>query len=398
MNASDYVTRVFADPNQLPSTQWDALLAQSDHPTPFLSHAYLAALHNSGSATTATGWTPHFVTLWDSTGQRLMAACPLYVKDHSYGEYVFDWSWAQAYEQHGLAYYPKAVIAVPFTPVPGSRLLAASDADRRALLAQVQALAQAEGWSSVHLLLGSAADLHCAAERAWLARGGVQFHFHNRRPDGLPYADFGDLLAHMQQDKRKKIRQERRKVADAGVHYRLRTGSAISAEDWAFFYRCYERTYLEHGNRPYLSPAFFAAMRQHIPEHWLMVQAELDGAPLAASLVALDPLRRAAFGRYWGTLKHLDCLHFETCYYQPLQWCIAQGYQRFEGGAQGEHKMARALLPTPTASAHWIAQPDFKAAIARFLQREQQGLTAYQSELVRHSPLKTAPGPQGLAV
>lgn len=385
---NDYVIGVHQDPANIPAAAWDALLAAAPHPTPFMRHAYLAALHNSGSATADTGWQALFVTLSTASGE-LRAACPLYLKTHSYGEYVFDWAWAQAYEQHGLNYYPKAVIAVPFTPVPGSRLLASSPADAAALLQAVRGVAQESGCSSVHLLFGAEADMQSCAAQAWLQRDGVQFHFENRRPDGLPYTDFDDLLAHMQQDKRKKIRQERRKVADAGVRYTLREGRDIRGEDWALFYQCYERTYLEHGNRPYLSPAFFDAMRHTLPEHWLMVIAERDGAALATSLIGIDPARRTAFGRYWGALQHLDCLHFETCYYQPLQWCLANGYQRFEGGAQGEHKMARALLPTPTASAHWVAHPAFRDAIERFLDRESDGVQAYRQHLAQRSPLKS---------
>lgn len=387
---NDYVIGVHADPTEIPAAEWDALLAAAPHPTPFMRHAYLAALHSSGSATADTGWQPLFVTLRASDGT-LRAACPLYLKTHSYGEYVFDWAWAQAYEQHGLDYYPKAVIAVPFTPVPGSRLLATSPLDASALLQTVHRVAQESGCSSVHLLFGAQADLQTCTAAAWLKRDGVQFHFENRNPKGEPYADFDDLLAHMQQPKRKKIRQERRKVADAGVVYTLREGRDIRAEDWDFFYQCYERTYLEHGNRPYLSPAFFEAMQHTLAEHWLMVIADRHGSPLATSLIAIDPERRTAFGRYWGAMQHLDCLHFETCYYQPLQWCLANGYQRFEGGAQGEHKMARALLPTPTASAHWVAHPAFRDAIARFLDREIGGVQAYRQHLAQHNPMKRPP-------
>jgi predicted N-acyltransferase len=390
VNTNDYVIRVFDDPSKIPAQAWDALLAQSSHPTPFMQHAYLAALHASGSAIPATGWLPQFVTLWDPNSNTLRAACPLYVKSHSYGEYVFDWSWAQAYEQHGLEYYPKAVIAIPFTPVPGSRLLAITPADRMQLMQAVQDTASAQAWSSVHLLFASDEDRHTCKQAEWLERQGVQFHFQNCDSNGQPYGSFDDLLARMQQDKRKKIRQERRKVSDAGVHCVVRQGMKIAPEDWAFFYRCYERTYLEHGNLPYLKPDFFERMRLSMPEHWMMVIAQTEDGPIASSLIALDPSHKTAFGRYWGALQHVDCLHFEVCYYQPLMWCIEQGYLRFEGGAQGEHKMARALLPTPTASAHWIAHPDFRSAIARFLQREQQGISAYQQELNKHSPLKTS--------
>lgn len=244
------ILRIHDDPSGIEAATWNGLLATQAAPSPFMRHEYLAALHASGSATPASGWTPQFATLW--RGDVLVAACPLYVKDHSYGEYVFDWAWANAYEQHGLSYYPKAVVAVPFTPVPGSRLLA-RDAQSRTLLVDglVQWCRQA-GVSSLHLLFGADDDVAAASEAGLMLRNTVQFHWHN-----AGYADFDAFLTSLSQEKRKKIRQERRKVHDAGVTFRWSRGTGIADADWDFFYRCYSRTYREHGNAPYLTRDFF---------------------------------------------------------------------------------------------------------------------------------------------
>ena len=370
----------------IPAAAWNQLWRTAPHATPFMRHEYLLALEESGSAGTDTGWQSRHVTL-----QRdgvLLAACPLYLKTHSYGEYVFDFAWARAYAEHGLAYYPKAVIAVPFTPVPGSRLLAQDDELRGQLLRAALQFCESQGISSLHLLFGSAGDLQAAEAAGLMQRQTVQFHWHNR--SAKPYRDFDDFLAALQQDKRKKIRQERRKVAEAGVSFRHASGRDIAARDWQFFYHCYERTYLEHGNPPYLKPAFFEAMAAHMAEHWLLFVAERDGRPIASSLIAIDGggATPRAYGRYWGALERVDCLHFEACYYQPLQWCIAQRYGSFEGGAQGEHKMARALLPTTTPSAHWLAHPGFANAVERFLDREGNGMRHYLQTLQQGTPFK----------
>jgi predicted N-acyltransferase len=233
-----------------------------------------------------------------------------------------------------------------------------------------------------------------------MLRHTVQFHWSNTAPG---YTSFDAFLATLTQDKRKKIRQERRKVQETGVTFRHAQGPDISAEDWDFFYRCYERTYLEHGNAPYLSRDFFQRMANDMPEHWLMFVAERAGAPIATSLIAVgahisgatsqnnSELTKVAYGRYWGALERVDCLHFEACYYQPLQWCIDKGYQRFEGGAQGEHKMARALLPVKTTSAHWLAHPAFAQAVAQFLDREDQGIGQYLDDLGQRSPFRPNP-------
>jgi predicted N-acyltransferase len=387
---NDYVIRVMGTPAQVDGGRWNALLAKQPAPTPFMRHEYLAALHDSGSAVPDTGWIPRFLTL--EQGGELVAACALYLKDHSYGEYVFDWAWANAYHQHGVRYYPKALVAAPFTPVPGSRLLARDQTAREALARALVDWCAEEKLSSLHLLFGTEEDRAACVQAGMMLRHGVQFHWENTLPG---YADFDTFLATLTQEKRKKIRQERRKVAEAGVRFRWAQGADITAQDWDFFYACYERTYLEHGNAPYLTRDFFQRMAGAMPENWLLFTGERAGRPIATSLIALNgqpgtTMERAAYGRYWGALERVDCLHFEACYYQPLQWCLEQGYQRFEGGAQGEHKMARALMPVATGSAHWLAHPAFADAIERFLEREGEGMADYLQDLQRRNPFRKA--------
>jgi predicted N-acyltransferase len=444
---------VVDDPTRIDAGQWNALLQAQPSPTPFMRHEYLAALHASASASAPTGWAPQFLVIRD--GAALLAACPLYLKTHSYGEYVFDWAWADAYERQGLRYYPKLLAAVPFTPVPGTRLLAHDDDLRVMLLQAMEVIARENGLSSAHVLFVDDADRRAAQAAGWMLRSGVQFHWHNRHasgatqpdasggaqsphggrsrshdgggrpspdrgdlpshgPSGLPrhgstglqshasagspspasgvaqapYADFADFLASLHRDKRKKIQQERRKVADAGIRFELLRGREIDTDAWDFFHRCYTLTYRAHHSRPYLTRDFFARMAHEMPDHWLMFVARRAGRRLACSLVALDDANRIAYGRYWGATEHVDCLHFEACYYQPLAWCIDHRYRRFEGGAQGEHKMARGLLPAPTASAHWLAHSQFADAVARFLEREGAGVEAYVDELRERNPFK----------
>jgi hypothetical protein len=261
---------------------------------------------------------------------------------------------------------------------------------------------EAEKLSSLHVLFSSGDDSQTCVDAGMMLRHAVQFHWTNTDP---AYADFEGFLATLSQEKRKKIRQERRKVSDAGVTFRWTLGDSITTQDWDFFYRCYERTYLEHGNAPYLSRSFFRRMAGTMPENWLLFVAERQGQPIATSLIAVNAIRTGArgqnglenagavaYGRYWGALERVDCLHFEACYYQPLQWCIEHGYQRFEGGAQGEHKMARALLPVKTTSAHWLAHPAFADAVERFLEREDQGIDQYLDELGQRSPFRNQTG------
>ena len=400
----DYVIRVLDSPQAIDGLQWNELLARQDPAgalNPFMRHEYLTAMQASGSAVPDTGWTPRFMALYDGT--RLVAACALYLKSHSYGEYVFDWAWANAYQQHGLAYYPKALVATPFTPVPGPRLLAKDAAARVLLVKALMAWCESEKLSSLHLLFGHEADIAACAEAGLMLRHTVQFHWKNVAPTlvaartALPpthtqFKDFEEFLGSLNQEKRKKIRQERRKVTEGGVVFRTKRAADITPADWDFFYRCYERTYLEHGNAPYLSRNFFELMANQMPENWLMFVAEREAKPMACSLIALSTgdqdAQKTAYGRYWGALERVDCLHFEACYYQPLQWCIANGFDSFEGGAQGEHKMARALLPVKTTSAHWLAHPSFADAVERFLSREEEGIAGYMQALERRNPFK----------
>ncbi|BFO55484.1 MULTISPECIES: GNAT family N-acetyltransferase [Comamonadaceae] len=394
----DYTLQCHGSPEGVNAREWDALLQAQDAPTPFMRHAYLAALHASGSAVPESGWSPVFCTLHRSGV--LVGACVLYAKPHSYGEYVFDHAWAHAYARHGVEYYPKAVVAVPFTPVPGARLLAVDEAAREVLVRALVQWCEEAGMSSLHLLFAAPQDVEAARAAGLMLRQTVQFHWRNADPaTGAAFATFDAFLATLSQDKRKKIRQERRRVADAGVTFRWERGSGIAPQDWDFFYRCYERTYWEHGNPPYLTRDFFHRMERDMPEAWLLFVAERDGEPIACSLVALGEDagphgRLVAYGRYWGALERVDCLHFEACYYQPLAWCIAHGAGRFEGGAQGEHKMARALMPVATSSAHWLAHPGFAAAVEDFLHREGRGVQGYLQELEAHSPFRSTDGPR----
>ena len=382
----DYVIRVHGEPAALDAPAWNALLAAQAAPTPFMTHQYLLAMHASGSAVPETGWAPQFITI-EADGE-LVAATALYLKSHSYGEYVFDWAWADAYRRHGLRYYPKLLGAVPFTPVPGSRLLARSAAWRAKLVAAVGQLAQQNKLSSAHVLFGDEADRAAFSEAGWMLRQGVQFHW--TQDPTQPVADFAALLARLQREKRKKVQQERRRVADQGITFTTREGADITEAQWDFFYRCYTLTYEAHHSTPYLTRDFFARMAATMPQHWVMFVAQRGDQPIAASLIAVDAAQRAAWGRYWGCTEVVSCLHFEACYYQPLAWCLANGYLRFEGGAQGEHKMARGLLPVATGSAHWLRDARFADAVSDFLASEGQGIEQYVDELRERNPFKGA--------
>lgn len=355
--------------------QWNRL-AGGD---PFLRHEFLSALHDTGCASAATGWTPHYLLL--RTRGTLVAAMPLYVKDHSYGEYVFDWAWAEAYYRHGLNYYPKLICAVPFTPVTGPRVLAEEPHHRERLIAAALELARELEVSSLHCLFPTRDEAQQMAAQGMLLRHGVQFHWINR-----DYTSFEQFLAGMSHDKRKKIRQERRKVREAGIGFRWLEGAAIGKDDWTFFARCYRQTYREHHSTPYLNLEFFQRIGRAMPENLTLVVAQRDGRPIAASLNLRNDKR--LFGRYWGAMEHHSGLHFETCYYQGIEYCIARGIAAFEGGSRGEHKLARGLLPVETVSAHWLAHPRFSAAIEEFLEREAASVTHYVDELNDRRPFK----------
>jgi predicted N-acyltransferase len=266
--------------------------------------------------------------------------------------------------------------------------MARDEAARVALAKALNAFASDQGLSSAHVLFHDDADARALQRAGWLARHNVQFHW-TRESAGAP-ATFDAFLKQLQRDKRKKIAQERRKVAEAGVTFSVHEGADISDSLWDFFHRCYVLTYQAHGSTPYLTRSFFAAMSRQMAEHWLLFVARVGGEPVAVSLITIDRERGAAFGRYWGATRFIDCLHFEACYYQPLQWCIEHGIGRFEGGAQGEHKMARGLLPVPTASSHWLAHPAFARAIDDFLHAERAGVRGYVDELNERLPFKAA--------
>jgi len=386
----DYRTGILSSPAEVPADEWNALLARDAQPTPFLRHEFLDALHVARCAVDDTGWSPHFVTLTDERTGRLAAAAPVYAKQHSYGEYVFDWAWADAYQRNNLPYYPKLLCAVPFTPVQGTRLLAADDDARRRLAATLLALAEQSDVSSLHVLFPTGDEARLLESMGMMLREGVQFHWLN---DG--YRHFDDFLGTLEQKKRKNIRAERRKVHDAGVTFRRLTGDQITDADWRFFSRCYRQTYREHYSSPYLNLDFFRTIGATMPENLLLVIAEADGQPIASALAVYRRGEHGGgtlYGRYWGAIEHVPCLHFETAYYQLLEFCIEAGLDTFEGGAQGEHKLARGFLPTVTHSAHWLAHPAFSDAVARFLERETEHIHAYVDELREHDPFRRNSG------
>ncbi|PRF23645.1 GNAT family N-acetyltransferase [Burkholderia multivorans] len=382
----DYRTGILSSPAEVAADEWNALLARDAQPTPFLRHEFLDALHVARCAVDETGWSPHFVTLTDARTGRLAAAAPVYAKQHSYGEYVFDWAWADAYQRNGLSYYPKLLCAVPFTPVQGTRLLAVDDDARRRLAATLLAFAEQSDASSLHVLFPTGDEARLLESMGMMLREGVQFHWVN---DG--YRHFDDFLGTLEQKKRKNIRAERRKVRDAGVTFRRLTGERITDADWRFFTRCYRQTYREHYSSPYLNLDFFRAIGATMPENLLLVIAEADGQPIASALAVYRRGEHGGgtlYGRYWGALEHVPCLHFETAYYQLLEFCIEAELDTFEGGAQGEHKLARGFLPTVTHSAHWLAHPAFADAVAHFLERESEHIHAYVDELREHDPFR----------
>jgi len=355
---------------------WDTLLAHNGG-SPFMRHAYLDALIATECASARTGWQPRILLL-ERDGQ-LCGAMPLFEKTHSYGEYVFDWAWAEAYQRHGLAYYPKLLCAVPFTPVNGTRILAADAADRQQLIAA--ALQHAQPFSSMHVLFAPPNDIDALQSQGLLLRRTVQFHWQN-----MGDQDFDAFLMRMTHQRRKNIRQERRKVAEAGIRFRTLTGRDITAAHWAFFHRCYLQTYRAHRSSPYLSLAFFERLSQYMPENVLLFLAEREGTPIGAAFNVRDDT--ALYGRYWGSIEYVPLLHFEACYYQAIEYAITHGLQRFEGGAQGEHKLFRGLLPVETYSAHWLAHPQFARAIEDYLERESAGIEGYVNELNEHSPFR----------
>ena len=386
MKQSALQLRVIDSLSQIAEDDWNALL--SPEAGPFLKYAFLNTLEVSGCVGGNTGWQVAHLRVEDSES-RILGAMPLYLKRHSYGEFVFDWAWAQAYEQNGISYYPKALSAIPFTPVRGPRLLVAQVSDKSAvqqiLVSGLKTLVGQNALSSAHVLFPESGELLELEKQGFMLRNSVQFHWQN-----TAYQDFEEFLTDLTMKRRKNIRRERASVAMHKISYRHIPGAQASKDDWAFFYRCYENTYIEHRSSPYLTEECIQLLGRDMPENFHLIIAIQDEKPVASSLLVVDRPNSKAYGRYWGAVKHIPCLHFELAYYQAIEYCIKEGIKIFEGGAQGEHKMARGFLPTTLQSAHWIADPGFSNAVKRFLEREREGMAAYVDELEQRIPLKSS--------
>lgn len=340
----------------IPPDAWDGLVGKLPH----LSHAFISALHDSKCVSESRGWAPLFPTIWREG--RIAGAMLLYLKTHSWGEYVFDWSWAEAYRRHGIPYYPKLVSCIPFTPISGPRIFAKDREDRKILLRASMELASRTDSSGFHVLFPDEAEVPEMMEAGMMGRTGMQFHWKN---DG--YGDFEEFLSSLDREKRKKIRQERKKLE--GMRFEKKLAKDLSEEEWAFFHSCYERTYHEHASSPYLNLDFFMRIGKSLPESLLMVIAGREGKPVASALNILDGNR--LYGRYWGAIENHDNLHFETCYYQGIEYCIEKKIGVFEGGAQGLHKVSRGFMPVRTASSHMLFHEGFSGAISKFIDAER---------------------------
>lgn len=359
---------------------WNILVNDA---SPFLRHEFLLALESSGSVSASTGWQPHHLIAL--RGDQVVAAMPLYIKGHSYGEYVFDWSWADAYRQNGRHYYPKLLSAVPFTPSYAPRLLiadsedhgAVSDAITEAVIAQALNL----GASSWHVLFPTQSESEQLHNRGVYQRIATQFHWFNHG-----YTCFDHYLDSFVSRKRKNLRKERRTVEQANIHFQRYTGEQITTQLWQVFYRFYQNTYQVRGQQAYLSLQFFTQLGATMPDHLLLVIAMCDGEPIAGALFFRD--NRKLYGRYWGCLAQYQFLHFETCYYQGIEYCIEQGLQSFDSGAQGEHKIQRGFEPITTYSNHWIADPQFRKAIEHYLQEERDYIHQYREQASALLPFK----------
>lgn len=360
----------------IPAADWDGL---HDGSNPFISHAFLHGLELHGCLRPDWGWVPHHATLWEDG--RLVAAMPGYLKENSHGEFVFDHAWANAYARHGLDYFPKWLGAVPYSPVTGPRLLGHDDAQRTALLQGIVDHVRDTGLSSAHI------NFHLADEArlfygSWLLRQDVQFHWH-RQPG---WECFDDFLAAMDHKHRKNIRQERGKVARQGVSFRIVHGDEASEADLLAMHGFYLQTFAEYGNAPALTLPFLRHLASAMPRNLVMFLAMQDGVPIAGALCLRGG--NTLYGRYWGGAT-LPGLHFETCYYQGIEYCLREGLAHFEPGAQGEHKIARGFLPTQVHSQHWIADPDFRQALARWCAEERKDVGRYARAAAAHSPYRT---------
>ena len=367
--------------DEITRSQWNGL---SGTDIPFLSHEFLSALEHHHCVGEATGWIPQHLLLFD--GDTLIGAVPQYLKTNSYGELVFDHAWEHAYERSGMAYYPKLVVAIPYTPATGPRFLVSPSADRQMVIKLLidAAIEHAENLrvSSLHWLFPHDTDLKELTDRGLMARLGCQFHWHNQN-----YRDFDDYLERFTSSKRKKIRRERREVADAGVTLRRLYGSELSEEQWRVVHRHYRSTFDRRWGYATLTLGFFLETSRSLPQQLIVILAEHENRPVASAICWRD--KDTLYGRHWGCDAHFNNLHFEACYYQGLEYCIEHGLKRFDPGAQGEHKISRGFLPTPTWSAHWIADSQFRHAIQDFLNRETIGMQNYIRELGEHSPFKS---------
>jgi predicted N-acyltransferase len=365
----------------VPAAEWNALGGDGN---PFVTHAFLEALEAHGCVGGDSGWAPRHLLLRDEAG-RIAGAVPRYEKAHSWGEFVFDWSWAQSYARAGLPYYPKQLAAVPFTPVTGPRLLVRPGPDsaglRRRLAEWLVESARRDGVSGAHVNFTTTEDQAALEEAGFLRRHDCRFLWRNRG-----YRDFDDFLDGLRADKRKKLRRERRRVAEAGIEVETLPGERIDEALWQTIFGFTERTFLRHGNAHYLTAGFLAEVARRLPGAVLVVLARQAGAPLAASIFVQGG--GTLYGRYWGTARHEDCLHFEACYYRGIEHCIAQGLESFDPGTQGEHKLARGFAPTLTSSAHWLAQGEFRAAVARYLERERAAVAEYVAAAATHLPFQ----------
>jgi len=371
--------------SEISSNQWNRLL---DSEYPFLRYEFLATLESSGSASEKSGWSPRHCLVFDKQGdeEMLIAAMPLYEKSHSYGEYVFDHDWANAYQQHGLNYFPKWITAIPFTPCEGYRLLVKEGIDRTVIYRKVidflKNKADKENISSWHCLFPPKQEIKSLKnEEGLIIREGVQFRWTNQG-----YSNFEDYLSTFNAKKRKNVRRERRWVTDQNIELINVAGSAITEEQWQAFYLFYKMTYLKRGMHPYLDLSFFHQLAQTMPDQLLLIMAVKDKTYVGAalSLIGGDTL----YGRYWGCLDEYHSLHFEACYYQGLEYCIENKLQRFDSGAQGEHKISRGFEPVTTYSAHWIKDPQFAAAIDRYVKQEAQAMAAYKNNAAKLLPFK----------
>jgi len=347
---------------------------------PFLRHEFLHAAESCGSVTAETGWIPRHLGLRDTSGA-LQAAMPLYEKSHSWGEFVFDWSWAQAYEQAGLDYYPKLVSSIPFTPAPSSRLLVSDDVYIPKLIDTARKLAEEEGHSSLHVLFPEERELQHLRAGGLQLRKDCQFHWHNRS-----YDSFDDFLATFSSAKRKKARRDRRRVHEQGITFRRLKGHETDAAIWNDVYELISMTFLRRGSMPYFSYDFFLEVSKRLPDNILVVLAEKDRVPVAAAV--FYDTGHSLYGRYWGAEARYNALHFETCYYQGIDYCIEHKRHQFEPGTQGEHKISRGFVPVTTWSAHWLAHPEFFSAVERYLHAEARQIDYYIDAVKTHSPYK----------